>query len=305
MRPAEPRALMGSNIQYLDFYRFPEGRDLLVTLQNLQAYIFVTVQIVEEVQRNKLQVVAQSQIELFEKLKTVSSVSQHLFDMSGDSGSKLSKDLNDISRSIKNVNAGLKKAALRKLQRISPSEDEVSKALTKLFVNPVAPTPEQIQRARERKERGNPPGKKSDPLGDQLTWEQLLSAFSGKSGLWVISKDKDFCTEHYGDVLLNPLLHRELIQVNRMAPKVYCFKNFAKGVDDFVKTTGVKVSKMLSEEKLQEIERAQDALPPRLDRMSINDFVANVDTRIRTQAFLDIVRSGESYPPRPLEPDKP
>lgn len=69
------------------------------------------------------------------------------------------------------------------MKQISCSEDEVSKALIPIFDKAVAHSPKELQKARNRKEIGNPPGKKGDPLGDQLTWEQILTHFKGKKRL--------------------------------------------------------------------------------------------------------------------------
>jgi hypothetical protein len=55
--------------QYLDLYRSIEGKKLLGLLQEQRDYIFVTKQVVEEVQRNKLQVMAEFLIKQFEQLK--------------------------------------------------------------------------------------------------------------------------------------------------------------------------------------------------------------------------------------------
>src|SRR5262249_3859964 len=41
-------------------------------------------------------------------------------------------------------------------------------------------TDEELQRAENRKARGIPPGKKDDPMGDELNWEQLLSFIKAK-----------------------------------------------------------------------------------------------------------------------------
>jgi hypothetical protein len=60
------------------------------------------------------------------------------------------------------------------LLRISRSEDDVSTRLDVVFGGAVEPSPEEIKRARERREKGNPPGKDRNPLRDQIAWEQFL-----------------------------------------------------------------------------------------------------------------------------------
>jgi hypothetical protein len=183
--------------QYLDLYRVTKGKKLLDPLMEQRDYIFITVQVVEEVQRSKLQVAAAFLTKQFEQLKVRGfDIPDHLFDISGETAAELRKKLQNIDQRIKEINADLMDAAVQTLQRISRSEDEVSKALAALFDKADTHTPEETQRARERRERGNPPGKKADPLGDQLTWEQLLSHCKGRSKLWIVSKDSDYCTKH-------------------------------------------------------------------------------------------------------------
>src|SRR2546422_132225 len=170
--------------QYLYFYGVSKGKKLLDTLKEQKDYIFVTTQVVDEVQRNKLSVTAQFLSQELEKLTVRGiDVPDHLLDISGETAAKLRDKLRDNDQRSKEIKDALKDAAVRTLQLISQSEDEVSKALAAVFNKAVPHTPEEIQRARERQERGNPPGKKSDPLRDQLSWEQLLNYCRGKSKL--------------------------------------------------------------------------------------------------------------------------
>jgi hypothetical protein len=174
--------------QYLDLYRVVEGKKLLGSLQEQREYIFVTKQVVAEVQSIKLKTAADFLTKHFEQLKVRGlGVPDHIFDISGEITTTLREKLGDLDKSIQEINNLLKNAAVQTLQQVSLSKDEISKALASLFDKAVSHMPEEIQRARERRERGNPPGKKSDPLGDQLTWEQLLSHCKGKSKIWIRS----------------------------------------------------------------------------------------------------------------------
>src|SRR6266545_4267244 len=197
---------------YLDFYRIPRGKSLLTFLLEQQDYIFITKQIVEEVQRNKLQEAKRFLTKLPEKLAEPDvPIPDHLLKIPGKTADNLHKTLEAIKQKIQSVKANLKKATVETLKAISSSEDEVSKALAPLFDRAVAHTPEEIHRARDRKERGNPPGKQKDSLGDQLTWEQLLSHCKGKFKLWVISMDSDYCIKHDDMRFLNPFLYEDLM----------------------------------------------------------------------------------------------
>ena len=105
-----------------------------------------------------------------------------------------------------------------------------------------------------RKEKGNPPGKREDPLGDQLTWEQLLSHAKGKSKVWIISSDQDYFAKLEGKRFLNPFLHQELVAVNTAPTQVFCFDNLDEAIRDFVKQTGVKAEALPTEEESRKIE---------------------------------------------------
>lgn len=249
--------------QYLDLYRVTKGKKLLHPLMEQRDYIFITVQVVEEVQRSKLQVTAAFLTKQFEQLKVRGfDIPDHLFDISGDTAAELRKKLHNIDQRIKEINAALMDAAVQTLQRISRSEDEVSKALATLFDKVVTHTPEETQHARERRERGNPPGKKADPLGDQLTWEQLLNHCKAKSKLWIISKDSDYCTKHCGKMFLNPFLYQDLMRLNQPPLEVFCFDSIDEGIRDFVQTTGVKAERLPTSEESKEIKEELDSLPP-------------------------------------------
>ncbi len=251
---------------YLDLYEVTEGKKLLAPLKEQQDYIFITVQVVQEVQRRKLEVAAGFLSRQFENLKLRNvGVPDHLFDISGETASKLREKLSDIGQRITEINKELITASIQTLQRISLSEDEVSKTLYDLFSKAVKPAPEELQRARERKERGNPPGKINGPLGDQLNWEQLLSYCSGKSKLqlWIITKDRDFLTEYDGTMLLNPLLRQDLTRIIEPTPEVFCFSSIDKGLRDFVERTKVRAETLPTLEESKAIEKELNSLPLR------------------------------------------
>lgn len=244
---------------YIPLYGLPKWKKLLDLLKEQKDYIFVTVQIVEEVQRNKLQVVAGLLTNQLEHLKKSRSLNlpDYIF---GGTDSKLRETLRDLRK--KQIETNLIKATVQALQRISRSEDKVSKALNAVFRDAVTPTPEEIQRAGERKERGNPPGKPEDPLGDQLTWEQFLSHAKGKSKIWIITNDADYCTKHSGKMFLNPLLYRDLTKGMRRTPEVFCFDNIDEGIRNFVRKTRVKAKRLPTLEESKEIKKQVDSLPP-------------------------------------------
>ena len=170
--------------QYLSLYGLTSGNRLLDSLEEQKSHIFVSAQIVDEVNRNKLRCAATF---LSDKMRDIDQIRillpDHLLGISASKRAEFVKIFGDVLR----AKTELSTLADAALSRISRSEDEVSQRLMGLFVQAPAPSGDEMQRARARKERGNPPGKPTDPLGDQITWEQLLTHSKGSKRLWIIS----------------------------------------------------------------------------------------------------------------------
>jgi len=248
--------------QYLDLYRLIPREGLLDSLQNLKAYIFIPMQIVDEVLRNKLGVAERYFKEQYREVDEIkkTQVPEHLFGIDARRTAELREKLSQ-ARNARNELEELANDALRKISR---SQDDVSLRLSELFNNPIAPTVEELERARARKERGNPPGKPNDPLGDQLIWEQLLThCKKHKRRLWMIAKDSDYGpTVAKHEFVLNSLLYRDLIDTGDRRLEVFCFTNMQAGIEDFVSKTGVNLPKLATGEEAKEVKKALDALPP-------------------------------------------
>jgi hypothetical protein len=247
--------------KYLDLYRTDKGKKLLAPLGEQVEYIFVTQQVVAEVQRNKILVAAEF---LGQKLKGLKlqtfNVPDHLSGTSAGHGKGILEQMKEIGLKIKQANDEVDALAFGIMEQVSCSEDEVSKALAPIFAKAVAHSPEELQKARDRRELGNPPGKSSNPIGDQLTWEQILSHFKEKKRLWIISRDGDYGTVYGGKGYLNGFLYDDLCKVVS-APEVYLFEDTVEGIRHFVETTGVKAERRLTPEEAEEIEKEEKSLP--------------------------------------------
>src|SRR5205823_4115108 len=186
--------------------------------------------------------------------------------------------MSEIVQKIKKVNEEVDALALGILEQISRSEDEVSKALAPIFAKAVPHSDEELQRARLSREFGNPPGKSANPIGDQLTWEQILTRFAGKKRLWIISRDGDYGTVYKGKGYLNLFLYDELRSTNPDA-EAFVFADVVDGIKDFANKTGVKADKLPSPEEAKEIKKEEEQLPP-LDWLDGNTLdVANAIAR--------------------------
>jgi hypothetical protein len=254
--------------KYLDLYRMDKGKDLLVLLEEQAEYIFVTEQVVNEVQRNKLEVAAEFLKQNFKDFKDFRNLDSRLPDylssMSLNQRNEILQEVKAINKKISKVKTKLNTLVPTIIQttmeQIACSKDEISRGLVPVFTKIVSHCPEELERARNRKELGNPPGKKNDPIGDQLTWEQILTHFKGKKRLWIISRDIDYGTSYGDKRFLNCFLYNELSNIVS-EPEVYLFDNIVEGIHHFVKITGVKAEKGLTPKEVEEIENEEKSLP--------------------------------------------
>ena len=299
---------------YIDLYRTESGKDLLALLQEQKDYIFITEQIVNEVNRNKLQ----EAMEFFKRECQIgnapgSKLPNHLFDESGTIVQRIREKLKIASEKVKEATRELDKAIDETLRLISLSEDVVSKALAPLFAKAVAHKPEEFERARERKARGIPPGKKKDAIGDELNWEQFISFVkgSGKRRLWIISRDSDYCLTHGKQAgFLIPTLYQELMRLIDPPPEVLAFTNIPDGIENFSKVTGVKVDKLPTPERVEEIKKEQEKLPPVGWLSPSMDYASNVvlqyaaRQRRATAALMATIPNQGWHPGMKPDPDK-
>jgi len=247
--------------QYLELYGLIKGKRLLDSLEEQKDHIFVSMQIVDEVLRRKL---GCAQFFFTNKLKEVSAIEAPVPDhLLGITEEKM-HEYRAIFEEAKKAREALAQHATDALIQISRSEDEVSVRLRAIFDKPVSATDNEMQRARERKERGNPPGERTNPLGDQLVWEQLLTHCKDTkcTGLWIITRDSDFGITWKGQFLLNSLLYRDLTKVCGAGLRIQCFSNLLTGLEDFGKNAGVKAEKLPTEKEAEEIRKEFEGLPP-------------------------------------------
>jgi hypothetical protein len=246
--------------QYLNLFRMDSGKKLLAALEEQDKYIFVTEQIVNEVERNKVRVAASFLATKQLKLDSI-AVPDHILSTSDSTVEDIRKQLREISGSVKKAKEDFRKLAHDLLEQIARSKDEVSKRLAVIFSHAAKPTGEEFGRAIERKRVGNPPGKKADSLGDQISWEQLLTVSKkDKPKLWFVTGDSDYVTEHDGKMFLNAMLYSELVQLYGSAPEVFCFDNIPDAFKHFSETTKVKADKLPTPEETRQIKKEQEAV---------------------------------------------
>jgi hypothetical protein len=284
MSAAECLLFIDAN-KYLDLYRTVNGKKLLTPLGEQADHIFVTQQVVEEVQRNKISVAAAFLAKHFGELKLQTfNIPDHLCGTSSGQGNSILRQMGEIVQRIRKVNEEVEALATSIMEQISRCQDEVSKALAPIFARAVPHTADELQRARDRRERGNPPGKNDNRIGDQLTWEQILTHFRGKKKLYIISRDGDYGTVFEGKGFLNQFLYGELCRVSD-SPEVFLFEDTIDGIKHFLDVTGMRCDKLTPEE-IKEIREEEKALPP----LDLSGSIR------RSQAAL----AAAARPPRPV-----
>jgi PIN domain len=272
--------LIDANI-YLDLFRMVAGRKLLAFLEEQQAHIFISQQIVHEVTRNKLNVAKKFLPDQFVTV-SMAQLPDHLFGLND-------RDIADLKRRLnqaKQASEDLEKIAAEALILIGKSEDDVSRRLAPLFQNAIQPSPDEVTRARSRKERGNPPGKPSGPLGDEIIWEQFLSyAREKRPRAWIVTRDGDYCTAlNKRTLALNPMLYGELRQAG--VSDIRCFRDLLEASEDFAKNSGVTTKAVPTPEQSKDIRKEIDALPPLYFSHADDSWMVAANNALRLQALV-------------------
>lgn len=190
------RLLIDANI-YLEFYRFSkddleELRKLAELIREDEITLYVNQQLRDEFRRNRETVLAQS-------LKTVIDAKiPATFPQVLRNYQRFAK-LDAARRAYAaEVDRLLSRAREDAAERKLPA-DELLDELMGLGTE-VPLTPEIIQAAKDRYDRGNPPGK-AGSYGDAITWEALLRHHPQHASLDIITSDSDY---------LSPLRRKEL-----------------------------------------------------------------------------------------------
>ncbi len=263
---SETLIFIDANI-YRQLYYSPAQHDTLATLVELKDRVLVPVQVVDEVARGKLDMASQGlnkRVKAFttptEKLPVIPKVPPEV----KESADLLQASIDRLREHLGTAKRDVVRNGLELIQAVSRSEDDVTKALAPVFSGAAQPTDDEVRRARFRRERGNPPGKPADPLGDQLAWEQLLTHSKGLAGIWIVTVDGDYCTVTEGQVLLNPYLYAELQRAAGRHVEVFCFNALPKALAHFVEKTQAKTTHLPSQQELEEADRE---LREQLDRV--------------------------------------
>jgi hypothetical protein len=244
---------------YLDFYELQAVKPLIDPLVKVSDHILITHQVVSEVFRNKLKLASKKLEEYTKKINISIALPDVLTENAiAEIDSSAGKKLQELSSSLKEFKKLLEDIYSKTIEQVSKDEDKVSVELNKIFKNSLPCSDELIFAAKKRKEFGNPPGKKEDPIGDEISWEQVLDyAKKNSYAVWVVSRDGDFMTKTFNNKIIgNPYLIREI--KSKGLPEFLFFDNLASALKKFQ----IEIEKDLvlpSEEELAAATQAQTA----------------------------------------------
>jgi hypothetical protein len=260
---APPLIFIDTNI-YLRFFdsSSAEYRRLLTVLEELKPHIFVTRQIVSEVARNKLFVASNGFDRYLRGIEKINVKLPIHFDTKIDSkASQWNESWNENQNNALGLKSELQEFSKELIEQISKSIDAVSKCLESIFDSAFEPSAEEIQAARLRKELGNPPGKKTDPIGDELSWEQLLNRIDETQAVWIVSDDGDFFVKWQGDFHLNSFLRQEL-EAKMPEIEIKIFNSLGSAISAYKSIFPEGVQSAPSETEMKEIQREEESFLP-------------------------------------------
>ncbi|MBI4782502.1 MAG: DUF4935 domain-containing protein [Oscillatoriophycideae cyanobacterium NC_groundwater_1537_Pr4_S-0.65um_50_18] len=195
---------------YLSFFdsNKPGLKKLLDSLMEIKDSLFIGSQIVNEVNRNKLDVAQRSLLNHFKDLSNIKKINlpEHL-ELKSANLQNWNSQSKEIHEKQKTLQKELEELIHKTLKEIMCSGDKVSQTFHLLFKGALEASEQEIQAARYRREIGNPPGKPNDPLGDQVSWEQFLNCSSSSDNIWIITKDLDYYTAFKDRRYLNAFLY--------------------------------------------------------------------------------------------------
>lgn len=247
---------------YLRFYDSKQSnyKKLLTSLTEIHDVIFITQQIIDEVNRNKEGALIKSFSGYIDQTKVMDiSLPDHISTAVDGDIKAWNTAREQIIEQAKQSKKTLQQIRDKILETISKGEDEIFSIIKSIPVADLIDT--DFNKAIHRKRVGNPPGKREDPLGDQLNWERLLRFVQEKGIdiLIMVSLDSDFYVSEIDPPKLNALLQEDL---NRARPgiQLYSYKILADALKKFNEFKEVKALPAAAE--LQEIKEEEVMNPP-------------------------------------------
>lgn len=212
-----------------------EYKKLIYSLDAFAEHFYITSQVADEVIRNRLAVAVQAARNIEKELQQVAKIAlpEH-FEIPAAEGVPTAKqwneELTEFRRKHKELSSNLHAYFSVLLSSVSEGSDNVSVTLDRLFAKAIRPSAEQISEAKERKTFGNPPGKRADPVGDQLSWILVRDTHVIEDKLWLVTNDCDYYEKFSSKCYLNSFLVSELRRKLGKLPDIDIFTDLSEAI---------------------------------------------------------------------------
>jgi hypothetical protein len=190
---------------YLRFYLGNKLFKLLEVLVDNKNHVIVTEQISNEVFRNSVSVNADNLKTTILNLKWLKPSLPY-----NNASADTIKNIDETFRKASELKKMIESDVDKHLTLVASQKDAVSMKLNELFSVALIPTSSDIENAEKLKKFGNPPGKKSDPIGDELSWTQLISKLNENDNVVIVTNDRDYAKEFNGKLYINSQLNQTL-----------------------------------------------------------------------------------------------
>lgn len=232
-------------------------KKLISSLNIFADFFCITSQVKDEVIRNRLNLAAttaKNTIKSFERVNQITLPAHFEIPSSNPNipaHTEWEKSFSEFKEQHKKLSEALYEFYSTQLDLISKGTDAVSIALNKLFEKSIPPNTTQVGEAIHRKTLGNPPGKKGDPVGDELSWIIVRDLLQAEDELWLITNDHDYFQQldGKGKCYLNPYLLMELNTKFGKSMDVLIFTDLSEAVRELQKKQG---NKAISEKELED-----------------------------------------------------
>jgi predicted nucleic acid-binding protein len=218
---------------YLDFYRLRSVGKLLKSLEAVKDKIFIPEQVCNEVVRNRVRAaferIQEDNKKLCINIIQLPDILTQLA-LTNDYPS-FSQEWDEFEDKSKNLKKNYGDVLTKTICHIAKGIDPISESLEEIFKFAITHNESQITKARLRKELGNPPGKRGDPLGDQLSWEQLISTVNDEDDVWIVSRDSDYLFCFGKEITLNPYLYDEFVK--QRSGNVFAFQDLSSALQHY------------------------------------------------------------------------
>ena len=217
-----------------DLEQFSKLKELIGT----EIKLFVPQQVFDEIQRNR-------EAKLKDAFKSF-EVKPILFPVFCKEYPEYSQFNEDYKAIINRYNEWRRKIDDDVKQQTLPADLTIKKFFDSISLIPCKLV---VENAYRRYKIGNPPGK-DNKYGDAINWECLLNTVPNGEDLYLISSDKDYCSEMFSESF-NPFLKHEW--ESKKGAKIHFYKNLVPFLNEHFRNIALKTEKEKQEliEKLK------------------------------------------------------